>query len=295
MDAHLLAAVETLVATETGQRSSIVSSRPVSGGCISQGTVATLADGRRYFVKSNDAVPDDFFRREIEGLQALAAVGAVRVPTPVGAGTVDGLSFVVMEAIDVGRQRPGTQEELGRSLASLHRASRGTRFGLAHDNYLGATPQPNGQLDDGCAFWRERRLGHQLTLARANGVASSELLRRGERLLDRLDRFLDLPEEPSCLVHGDLWGGNVLADAAGTPVLVDPAVYHGHREAELAMTRLFGGFDGAFYGAYEEAWPLADGAARRGPLYELYHQLNHLNLFGTGYLDACLRIVRRYT
>jgi fructosamine-3-kinase len=202
-----------------------------------------------------------------------------------------------MEAIGIGgsgRSGRDFPAEFGRRFARLHRSTRGARFGFPHDNYLGSTPQPNGWSDDGCDFFRRRRLGHQLGLARAGGLADRGLARLGDRLLDRLDRWLDLPGEPACLLHGDLWGGNYLVDDAGAPVLIDPAAYHGHREADLAMTRLFGGFDAAFYAAYEEEWPLSPGSEERRPLYELYHLLNHLNLFGAAYRGRCLAILRRY-
>jgi fructosamine-3-kinase len=230
-------------------------------------------------------------------LEALAALGEVRVPRdPVTGGGEGGVPpFLVMEAITSGRPGPGFSADFGRRLARLHRATRGGRFGFPHDNYLGSTPQPNEWSADGCEFFRRRRLGHQLALAHANGLADRELSRLGERLLERLDRWLDLRGEPACLLHGDLWGSNYLIDEAGAPVLIDPAAYYGHREADLAMTHLFGGFDAAFYAGYEEEWPLAPGHDERLPIYELYHLLNHLNLFGTGYRGRCLAILRRYT
>ncbi len=143
-------------------------------------------------------------------------------------------------------------------------------------------------------FWRSHRLGFQLRLAREHGVSDDELDRLGDRLMDRLDAWIDLSDEPACLLHGDLWGGNYLSDENGDPVLIDPAVYYGHREADLAMTRIFGGFEPAFYRAYEDEWPLPPGSEDRLPLYELYHLLNHLNLFGRSYRGRCVGILRRY-
>lgn len=267
----------------------------MGGGCIHQTALLELADGRRLFLKSNRSAPADMFAREAEGLVALAAAGAIRVPgDPLPGGGGEAPHFLVMEAIGSGRPGWDFSATFGRRFARLHRATQGTRFGFPHDNYLGSTPQPNGWSDDWCDFWRRSRLGHQLALARANGLADRELLRLGDRLLDRLDRLLDLPDEPACLLHGDLWGGNYLVDEAGEPVLIDPATYYGHREADLAITRLFGGFDARFCAAYEEEWPLPAGAGERGPIYELYHLLNHLNLFGAGYRGQCLEILRRY-
>jgi fructosamine-3-kinase len=170
---------------------------------------------------------------------------------------------------------------MGQALASLH-AMTGAAYGLERDNAIGATLQPNGRADNWVAFWRERRLGFQLDLAAKNGYGG-RLLERGRRLLDAIPVFfVNYHPQPS-LLHGDLWGGNRAMLADGTPVVYDPAVYYGDREADLAMTQLFGGFGPRFYAAYDEAWPPDDGRAARCDLYDLYHMLNHLNLFGSGY------------
>jgi len=294
-------AVEEAVRETTGRAIRITGSSPVGGGCIHDARILELENGGRLFLKSNATAPDDLFPTEAEGLRALAAVGAIRVPRDPVPGRAGDVSFLVMEAIPTGRPRPGFFEVFGRSFAALHRRSAeahgtapgGGRFGFPHDNYLGATPQPNGWMDDWVELFRTRRLGHQLDLARRRGLSDAELERLGERLLERLGDWLDAAEEPACLLHGDLWSGNFLADAEGEPVLVDPAAYYGHREADLAMTELFGGFDAAFYAAYEEAWPLPPGSPERRRIYKLYHLLNHLNLFGRGYRDGCVAILRR--
>jgi fructosamine-3-kinase len=170
---------------------------------------------------------------------------------------------------------------MGQALARLH-ATTGAAYGLESDNAIGATLQPNALADDWVAFWRERRLGFQLDLAAKNGYGG-RLQDRGRCLLDAFPAFfVDYHPQPS-LLHGDLWGGNRAMLADGTPVVYDPAVYYGDREADLAMTQLFGGFGPRFYAAYDEAWPPDDGRAARRDLYNLYHVLNHLNLFGGGY------------
>lgn len=294
MEPALRRALAEALAARDGRPAEVVAARPVAGGCIHDARLVELADGRRLFVKSDSGVPDDLFAREAEGLAALAAPGVLRVPRDPLPGRAGGTLFLVMEAISAGRPGPGFFAGFGRRLAALHRATAGRRFGFAHDNYLGGTPQPNPWSDDGAAFFRDQRLGHQLRLARRRGRSDPELDRLGDRLLDRLHRWLDLPGEPACLLHGDLWSGNFLADDAGAPALVDPAAHYGHREADLAMTRLFGGFSPAFHAAYDEAWPLAAGHPERLPLYQLYHLLNHLNLFGAGYRAQCLAILRRY-
>ena len=267
--------------------------RPVGGGCISAARIVQLGDGRSLFVKSNRRELSGMFEREAEGLEALAAVGALRVPTGVETGVSGETAWIAMEAIESAPPGPRFWEDFGEGFAHLHREGRADRFGFPHDNFLGSTAQPNGWMGDWVEFWRERRLGFQLRLARERGRSDAELDRLGDLVLDRLDDLLAGVDEPPSLLHGDLWGGNFLTGPEGEPVLVDPACSYGHREADLAMTRLFGGFEARFYAAYEAAWPLAAGHERRQPLYELYHRLNHLNLFGGGYLAQCLAILRR--
>lgn len=267
--------------------------RPVGGGCISAARIVELEDGRSLFVKSNRRGPAEMFEREAEGLAALAAVGALRVPGDTETGAIGDTAWIAMEAIESAPPGPRFWEAFGESFARLHREGRADRFGFPHDNYLGATLQPNGWMDDWTEFWRHRRLGHQLELAREGGRSDPELDRLGDRVLARLEDFLGGIDEPPSLLHGDLWSGNFLTGPAGEPVVIDPACSYGHREADLAMTRLFGGFDARFYAAYEAAWPLAPGHRERLPLYELYHLLNHLNLFGGSYRGRCVAVLRR--
>ena len=264
--------------------------QPVGGGCIAQARIATFADGYRVFIKTAEGFPG-MFAREAEGLSALAASGAIRIPEVLLVSERE----LVLEAIVAGPRRPHFFEVFGRQFAQLH-THQGSRFGFASDNFIGSTEQRNtpvGRGDDWAEFFLERRLRFQVVLAKNNG--------HGNELLSLLDsgdhRIADLlaaaPEPPS-LLHGDLWGGNYMVDNHGMPCLIDPAVYHGHREADLAMTRLFGGFTPAFYSAYEEAWPLQPGHADRLPLYQLYHLLNHLNLFGSAYYSQCRQILVRF-
>ncbi len=286
-------ALEAAIDKATGRPARIARSVSVGGGCINQACRVELADGRCFFVKSNPDPLAGMFEREAEGLAALAAVGALRVPRPVctGAGATP---FIVMEQIPTGRPGPRFWEEFGRGLALLHRKSTQSRFGFDHDNYLGSTPQENSWAGDWVEFWRERRLGFQLRFGRRRKAFDERLQALLVRLMERLPEYIGQPDEPACLLHGDLWGGNYLCDSDGRPVLIDPAVYYGRREADLAMTLLFGGFDRRFYQAYQEAWPLADGSEARLDIYKLYHLLNHLNIFGSSYRSGCMTILERY-
>lgn len=269
------------VAETTGRGFEVRGGRRIGGGCINEAFVLEGTGGGRHFVKTNDAARLSMFEAEAEGLEELrAAAGGPRAPAPVCAGVHGDRSYLILEYIEFGPGSAGTPERFGSELAALHRRTT-SDFGWRRDNTVGATPQPNGRMPDWIAFLRERRLGFQLRLAARNGYGG-RLQRDGERLLASLDRFFDQPPAPS-LLHGDLWGGNSGADAEGNPVIFDPAVYYGDREADLAMTELFGGYPGRFYAAYHEAWPLDARYRTRKTLYNLYHVLNHLNLFGGGY------------
>lgn len=236
---------------------------------------------RALFVKTAPAPAATRFAAEAEGLGALAAAGALRVPGVIGHGLAGGTAWLALEWLELEAPDARSDAALGQALAALHRHS-AARFGFEHDNFVGATPQANGWLEDGARFLIERRLGVQLALAREHGHA--RLAGRGDELLAAIPALLEGHRPRPALLHGDLWAGNRARLEDGTPVVFDPAAYYGDREAELAMTRLFGGFDAAFYRAYEAAFPPAPGAARREGLHRLYHLLNHANLFGGGYV-----------
>lgn len=268
----------------------------VGGGCINESQKFVLDDGRTYFVKSNRPQLLNMFEQEMTGLQALERVGCLRVPQPITSGlTQEGqFAFLVLQWIEPGRERPGSSEAFGRNLARLHQQATAPQFGFSADNYIGSTVQRNGWQQDWCEFWRQSRLGDQFRLARENGYADAEFNRLADQVMDATESIVGEPDEPPTLIHGDLWSGNYLYDTQGQAVLIDPAAYYGRREAELAMTRLFGGFDSHFYQAYHEVWPLAPGAAERIDFYQLYHVLNHLNLFGGSYRSQCLALLKRF-
>jgi fructosamine-3-kinase len=264
--------------------------RPVHGGCIARSFRVDTAAGPA-FVKLADAARLPMLEAEWAGLAILAEAGTLRVPRPLAAGQADGQAFLALEWIDLGSGTPAAEARLGEGLAALHRCS-APRFGFDRDNYIGSTPQPNGEEDDWVAFLRDRRLAFQLELAAAKGHGG-RLQSRGRRLLELLDVFFATYRPRPSLLHGDLWGGNWGVDAQGEPCIFDPAVYYGDREADLAMTRLFGGFGPAFYAAYVREWPLDAAAGTRRDLYNLYHVLNHLNLFGGGYRAQAEAMVDR--
>jgi len=263
--------------------------QPVGGGCINR-TELLEGAGQRYFVKLNDASRLEMFEAESAGLQEIASSGSIRVPKPVVSGSADGQSFLVLEFLDLGRSHRASDVALGRNLANLHRHT-ASRFGWRRNNTIGATPQINTETQDWVVFFREHRLRFQLDLVARRGAR--RLHEQGEALLEVLPRyFADYHPTPS-LLHGDLWGGNHGALRDGTPVVFDPAVYYGDREADIAMTELFGGFGQEFYSAYNAAWPLDPGFAIRKHLYNLYHVLNHYNLFGGGYADQASGLIAR--
>lgn len=278
MDRATRATLQSAAERALGHRAGMDSVQAVTGGCIH--TCYRLTSGAtQLFVKLNAARYADAFAAEAGGLEALRAAG-VRAPEPLAHGASGERAFLALEWLEL-RDR-GDFAALGRALAAQHRDT-GLRFGWRHDNYIGATPQDNAELTDWIEFWRARRLAPQLALAEAHGHGAA--LRNDLALLmERLPALFGNYVPLASLLHGDLWRGNAGFLADGSPVVFDPAVYRGDREADLAMTELFGGFPPDFYAAYREAWPLDPGYATRKHLYNLYHLLNHLNLFGGGYL-----------
>ncbi len=272
-------AVAAAIAAATGAPCELDAGHAAGGGCINRAQVLRCRNGRRFFAKFNAADRLSMFEAEAEGLDELLASGAIRCPRPICSGVSGGEAWLVLEYLELGSR--GSGAELGRRLAALHRHT-AERFGWRRDNTIGSTPQANTQSADWIAFWREQRLGFQYRLAARNGAPRS-LAQRGERLMAGLDGLFAGYRPAPSLLHGDLWGGNY-GYAQGEPVLFDPAVYYGDREADLAMTELFGGFPADFQAAYREAWPMDAGYAVRKTLYNLYHVLNHYNLFGGGYL-----------
>lgn len=282
------AVLEQQVGAVTGEPFIARRRQPLGGGCINQAWRAS-DDGREFFVKVHAAAGLAMFEAEAAGLVELAGTQTVRVPEPVCWGAAAGQSWLVLEYLPLGGGGSRAMEILGRQLAALH-ARPQPYFGWRRDNTIGSTPQINERCDDWGEFWGARRLDFQLQLAARNGHAGA-LLRQGEELLAKLGAFFANFRPTPALLHGDLWGGNASCTVDGDPVIFDPAVYYGDREADLAMTELFGGFPERFYAAYREAFPLDSGYPRRRILYNLYHVLNHLNLFGGGYRAQAERMI----
>jgi fructosamine-3-kinase len=262
----------------------------VGGGCIADSRVITTKSGRKFFLKQGFS--NGMFRKEANGLKELAKPGVIKVP-----GVIDcGDDYLILEYIGQGAKKKDFFEDFGHKLALLHR-HHGRYFGFFEDNFIGSTPQENIPSEEEAHNWPlfywNKRLMFQFRLAEKNGYADNTMLHLFASLEKVYEKILEGSEEPPALMHGDLWGGNYMSDSKGNPVLIDPAVYYGHREADLAMTKLFGGFSAAFYRAYEETWPLQEGASEREPVYLLYHVMNHLNLFGTGYYSQAIRLLEK--
>lgn len=258
----------------------------LGGGDINEAFEVAFEDGTRIFVKTHPNPPPDMFGAEARGLAWLDEAEAIRVPK-VLAVSDERPAYLALELLAPARRRSDFEEELGRSLAALHVFGAPT-FGLDHDNYIGRLPQSNAVAADWPSFYWQSRLEPQLRLARDRGLVDGSCHARFQGLSAILAERVG-PAEPPSRLHGDLWGGNLHVDELGRPCLIDPAVYGGHREVDLAMMRLFGGFGERVFAAYEEASPLAPGAEDRVPLYQLYPLLVHVNLFGRSYVGAVER------
>ncbi|NWF51114.1 MAG: fructosamine kinase family protein [Ignavibacteriaceae bacterium] len=271
--------------------SPVIETIPMGGGCINNASKIVLASKDVLFLKYNFRLPKDIFTKEANGLNELLKADAIRVPKVI----LSDENFLLIEFINSSSKEKKFFEYFGKKFAALHKFT-GASFGFYENNYIGSNLQLNTGADcsDWTQFYFENRLLFQFRLAEKNGYATDELKNKMFALEKKIHNILSGINPQPSLLHGDLWSGNFISDKAGKACLIDPAVYYGHREADLAMTKLFGGFDKAFYESYNEAYPLEDGYAYRENIYKLYHVLNHLNLFGRGYYSQAISLMNFY-
>jgi protein-ribulosamine 3-kinase len=281
--------LETQISQASGRVFSLARHQNIAGGCINQASRIVGVDQSEYFIKFNRADLLPMFEAEAQALSEMAASNSVRVPQPICSGAHGGQCYLVMEYLPLSGR--ADMSLLGSQLATMHRSCV-SQFGWSIDNTIGSTPQPNQQTHDWIAFWREQRLGFQLELAARKGYRG-ELQRKGEQLLADFPALFASYTPQASLLHGDLWSGNYGGLANGEPVIFDPATYYGDRETDLAMTTLFGGFGRDFYAAYNDAWPLDEGYSVRKTFYNIYHIINHLNLFGGGYQGQAISMIEQ--
>ena len=265
----------------------------LSGGCISDAFKVTIADGSNFFLKYNPSTSNDMFVKEASGLMELAKANAIRIPKVLSFDE----DYILLEYIPTGNRKKNFFEDFGQSFAEMHKFT-AESFGFYEDNYIGSNPQQNipegKEKTNWVNFYFNKRILFQFQLAEKLRNSTEELRMGISKLENKIqDIIVDTKDKPS-LLHGDLWSGNYMVDENGNAVLIDPAVYYGHREADLGMTKLFGGFSSEFYQAYDETFPLEDGYEYRENIYKLYHVLNHLNLFGGGYYSQALSLIKFY-
>ena len=268
----------------------IIDVSSIGGGCIADAKRVTTASDHKYFVKSYAGTDSIILKNEANGLIEIEKAKSIRVPHVVHFDD----DVLILEFISPGRRKKDFSQIFGRQFAQMHRLESG-KFGFYENNFIGANPQINLPLKDNWIdFYWEHRLLYQFQLAEKNGYVNNGFRTLFGKLESRLPEILSGSEEKPCILHGDLWSGNYMVDETGSPVLIDPAAYYGHREADLGMTRLFGGFDDDFYRTYNEAYPLPAGWEYRIDIYKLYHVLNHLNLFGQGYFAQSVSLIKKY-
>jgi protein-ribulosamine 3-kinase len=276
-----------------GTKTSIENSTHCSGGSINETQVLQLSNQEKVFFKTHPSPPANFFAKEAKGLEILrSAPGGPRIPKVLGLGPGNNPIFILLEFLE--ENQTNYFPSLGGKLAALHSVSN-EFFGLDHNNFIGKTPQINTQESNGIVFFRDHRIGFQQNLARKNGLLPTDLDHKIDRIKNKLDNWLYLNNEIPALLHGDLWSGNYFGGPNGEPCLFDPAVYFGFREADLAMMELFGNPPKSFFDSYIEVFPMNPEYSERRDLFNLYHLLNHLNLFGNSYLSSIKRIANFYS
>jgi len=277
-----------------GKTIQIKSFEAIGGGCINETQALKLSNGERVFLKYNPSAPKNFFTAEADGLRLLGkSKNGPNVPSPLGVSTESNPHFLVLEYIDSSAPQDGFASRFGQALAEMHRETQ-EQYGLDYDNFIGKTVQKNNLELDGLVFFREHRIRFQQELARKGRGLPKPMDKRLDLFCEKLETLLDLGDEKPALLHGDLWSGNYFASHDQVPYIFDPAVYFGLREADLAMTEMFGRPPKEFYSAYQEVFPIQPGYNKRKEIYNLYHLLNHYNLFGGSYLEQADQTVRSF-
>ena len=264
------------------------------GGCINSTYLLKLKSGRSFFIKENHNSPSGMFKEEAKGLIALTEKFLLGVPGPLALGKEGTTDFLILDFIQSSAKNKNFWRDFAEALACMHRAGGSQTCGFGSNNYIGSTRQINDRMEKWTDFFCEKRLIFQMELAASRNLTNTSMVRGLEKICSRITTLLPEPDFPS-LLHGDLWSGNYMTDEEGSAVLIDPAVYYGQREADLAMTELFGGFNREFYDVYNQVYPLDGGYKERKDLYNLYHMLNHLNLFGSSYSGSVKSIISAYS
>ena len=282
---------EAIVQDALGKSIKVLSTNFESGGCINNTLKLNTSEGA-FFLKWQSGIPEDMFMKEAKGLKLLAQAGTIKIPQVLNFGKIEAKHYLLLEYIESAPPKADYWAEFGMSLAEMHKGNNASNYGLDEDNYIGKLPQPNDFHESWIEFFIKQRLDYQLELAIKNQMVSEDFVSRYRKFYELLPQLL--PIDQPALLHGDMWSGNVMIDNEGNACLIDPAVYYGHREIELAFTQMFGGFDRMFYGAYHETYPLEPGFEDRVEIYNIYPHMVHVNLFGTSYLNGVESVLKRY-
>lgn len=282
---------EAVLKKELGVPVKVNSTTFKSGGCINNAIKLTTSEGD-FFLKWQSEIPEDMFQKEAKGLKLLTDAGSIKIPNVIAYGKMEGKHYLLMENIESAPPSNNYWENFGEALATMHQNNTSKKYGLDHDNYIGKLPQPNDEYGDWIDFFVQQRLEFQLKLAMENRLVSNDFIDRYRKFYELLPDLL--PVDQPALLHGDMWSGNVMVGNDGEVCLIDPAVYYGHREIELAFTQMFGGLGDEFYSAYRATFPLEPGFEERVEIYNIYPHMVHANLFGASYLNGVESVLRRY-